>query len=148
MTFRVLVVGGTGAFGRRLAEQLTATTDCEIVLAGRNGAKLDAAILKLKVQYPSRAIEGAILDKDTMKPERIRALNVNCVVDAAGPFQNAEPALARTAIAAGAHYIDIADARDFVAHFSALDSEAKAAGVMAVTGASSTPPRRTPSSIV
>ncbi len=139
MTFRVLVVGATGAFGRRLVEQLAATTDCEIILAGRNSAKLDAAVMRLNGKVLNRVIEGAILDKDTVHAARLRALNVNCVVDAAGPFQNAEPALARAAIAAGVHYIDLADARDFVARFPELDGEAKAAGVLAVTGASSTP---------
>ena len=139
MSFRVLVVGGSGAFGRRLVEQLAATTDCEIVVAGRNGAKLDAAIAVLKSAFPNRTIEGSILDKDTVRPERLRALNVNCVVDAAGPYQEAEPALARASIAAGSHYIDLADARDFVARFPELDAEARAAGVLAITGASSTP---------
>ena len=139
MSFRVLVVGATGAFGRRLVERLAATTACELVLAARTAPKLDALIARLNVLYPSRKIEGAVLDKDTVPPDRIRGLNVNVVVDAAGPFQDAEPALARTAIAAGSHYIDIADAREFVAHFAALDADAKAAGVVAVTGASSTP---------
>jgi saccharopine dehydrogenase-like NADP-dependent oxidoreductase len=43
-------------------------------------------------------------------------------VDAAGPFQGAEPRVARAAIAAGLHYVDLADARDFVAGFRALDA--------------------------
>ena len=139
MSFRVLVVGGAGAFGRRLVEQLAATTDCDIVLGGRTAAKLDAAIAKLKHDYPNRTIEGAVLDKDTVQPERLRALNLNVAVDAAGPYQDAEPALARTAIAAGVNYIDLADAREFVAEFAKLDADAKAAGVACVTGASSTP---------
>jgi len=139
MGFRVLVVGGTGAFGRRLAERLAATTDCEIILAGRTAAKLDAAAATLKVKYPGSTIEGAILDKDIVPPDRLRALNLNVVVDAAGPYQDAEPSLARTAIAAGVNYIDLADARDWVEDFSKLDADAKAAGVAAVTGASSTP---------
>jgi hypothetical protein len=42
-------------------------------------------------------------------------------------------------IEAGAHYVDLADARDFVAAFGALDELAKARGVLAATGASSTP---------
>jgi hypothetical protein len=37
------------------------------------------------------------------------------------------------------HYLDLADARDFVAGFGALDTAARAAGVVALTGASSTP---------
>src|SRR5689334_11986520 len=139
MSFRVLVVGGTGAFGRRLVDQLAATLDCELILASRTASKLDAAIADLKSKYPSRAIEGAVLDKDTVAPDRLRALNLSVVVDAAGPYQDAEPALARTAIAAGVNYVDLADARDFVEDFAKLDADAKAAGVVAITGASSTP---------
>src|ERR1700686_2412057 len=58
---------------------------------------------------------------------------------AAGPFQGAGYRLARAAIAAGLHYVDLADARDFVAGFGALDAAARAAGVVALSGASSTP---------
>ncbi len=139
MTFRVLIVGATGAFGRRLAERLAATLACDLVLASRTMAKLDGLIARLKSLYPDRKIEGAVLDKDTVSPDRLRALALNVVVDAAGPFQDAEPSLARAAIAAGAHYVDLADARAFVADFTKLDADAKAAGVLAVTGASSTP---------
>ena len=101
MSFRVLIVGAAGAFGRRLAERLAATTECELVLAGRTAAKLDALIARLKAHYPACKVEGAVLDKDTVQPDRLRGLNLNVVVDAAGPFQDAEPSLARAAIAAG-----------------------------------------------
>ncbi|MBW8303631.1 MAG: saccharopine dehydrogenase, partial [Brevundimonas sp.] len=61
------------------------------------------------------------------------------VADAAGPFQGAAPSTARAAIAAGLHYVDLADGRAFVAAFPALDAAARAAGVVALTGCSSTP---------
>ncbi len=47
--------------------------------------------------------------------------------------------LAQAALAAPCHYIDLADARDFVAGFPSLDGAARAADVLAVTGASSVP---------
>ena len=65
--------------------------------------------------------------------------HADSVVDAAGPFQNAAPTVARAAIAAGLHYVDLADARDFVAAFPELDATARAANIAALTGASSTP---------
>src|SRR5690606_18682564 len=43
------------------------------------------------------------------------------------------------AIGAGCHYIDLADARDFVVGLPALDAFAREAGVLAVSGASSVP---------
>ena len=61
------------------------------------------------------------------------------MIDAAGPFQGADLSFARACIAAGVDYLDLADGRDFVAAFPALDADARAAGVRAVTGASSTP---------
>ena len=48
------------------------------------------------------------------------------MIDAAGPFQGADLCFARACIAAGVDYLDLADARDFVAAFPALDAEAKA----------------------
>ena len=36
---RVLIVGGAGVFGRRLAEGLRETTNAELILAGRSRAR-------------------------------------------------------------------------------------------------------------
>jgi saccharopine dehydrogenase-like NADP-dependent oxidoreductase len=82
--------------------------------------------------------EAAVFDREA--PEGLAALDPWTVIDAAGPFQMGDHRLARAALAAGAHYIDLADGRAFVADFpGALDAAAKAAGRVAVTGASSTP---------
>ena len=71
--------------------------------------------------------------------EELRALRADLVIDAAGPFQGADLRFARAVIEAGAHYLDLADARDFVAAFPSLDALAREQGVAAITGASSTP---------
>ena len=47
--------------------------------------------------------------------------------------------LIEACIAAGVNYIDIADARDFVAQVPVLDARAKTAGVFVISGASTTP---------
>jgi len=129
------VIGGTGGFGRRLVEGLVATTDLDVVIAARDLARGQSLAASLA---PERA-EAVALDVRTVTPEALRATGAFAVVDAAGPFQGAEYRLARAAIAAGMHYLDLADARDFVVGFGALDAEARAAGVVALTGASSTP---------
>jgi len=69
----------------------------------------------------------------------LAATGAGIVVDAAGPFQAGDYRLARAAIAAGLDYVDLADARGFVAGFGQLDDAARAAGVTLLTGASSTP---------
>lgn len=129
----ILLVGATGAFGARLA-RLLARWDVHLILAARRTGPLEA--LAAALEGPAR-IEVAAFDRARPDLSRLRPF---AVVDAAGPFQTSDLALARAAIAAGAHYVDIADGRDFVAGFPlALDAEACTAGVLAVTGASSTP---------
>jgi saccharopine dehydrogenase-like NADP-dependent oxidoreductase len=130
---RVLIVGGAGVFGRRLAQGLRETTNAHLIIAGRSRARAEAAALALG------ACEIAVLDRNTASPGDIRALKADLVIDAAGPFQGADLSFARATIEAGANYIDLADARDFVAAFPTLDALAREQGVSASTGASSTP---------
>ena len=63
---------------------------------------------------------------------------VDTVVHTAGPFQGQDYTVARTCLRSGCHYIDLADARDFVAGIAALDAEAKG-NVLLASGASSVP---------
>lgn len=131
---RVLLVGATGAFGSRLAALLARQPDLHLILAARRRAPLDALRKSLGAHAD---VSVALLDRE--RPD-LAGLAPWLVVDAAGPFQGGDYALARAALSAGAHYIDLADARDFVAGFSAaLDDAARAAGALAVAGASSTP---------
>jgi NAD(P)-dependent dehydrogenase (short-subunit alcohol dehydrogenase family) len=130
---RVLIVGGAGVFGRRLAEGLLATTDAHVLIAGRSLERARRAARQIG------AHEAHALDRRTVSAEALRALAPDLVIDAAGPFQGADLSFARAALDAGAHYLDLADARDFVAAFPSLDAFAKARGRAAITGASSTP---------
>lgn len=136
---RVLVTGGAGVFGSRLVEGLAAAGIAEIVVAGRDRARAEAAAAAVRTRFPGAHLDTAALDTATVTPGDLAATRAAIVVDVAGPFQGAEPVLARAAIAAGIHYLDLADARDFVATFPALDAAARAADVVAITGASSTP---------
>ncbi|MEO8115816.1 MAG: DUF4166 domain-containing protein [Phenylobacterium sp.] len=137
MNRRIVLVGATGAFGRRLARRLAAWPDITLVLAARRLPELDALADQLRRDGAAAILEVAAFDRDA--PAGLADLRPWAVADAAGPFQGGDFRLVRAAIAAGAHYVDIADARDFVNRFPELDAEARAAGVLAVTGASSTP---------
>ena len=130
---RVLIVGGAGVFGRRLAEGLRETTNADLIIAGRSRARAEAAALAVG------AHEAAVLDRETATPEELCALKADLIIDAAGPFQGADLRFARAVIQSGAHYLDLADARDFVAAFPSLDALAREKGVAAISGASSTP---------
>src|SRR5262249_53938448 len=74
-----------------------------------------------------------------MTSEALAALGPRIVINASGPYQWQDHRLARACIGAGAHYIDLADAREFVGRIAALEAEAKAADVLVVSGASTVP---------
>ncbi len=142
----VVVVGGTGAFGERLVRGLVATTDLRVVVAARGSARAQALAdgLAPACTTPACTMTGRVtavrLEVEAVDAAALRALDAWAVVDAAGPFRAGRHGLARAAIAAGAHYLDLADGRAFVAGFAdALDAAARAAGVVALTGCSSTP---------
>jgi len=69
----------------------------------------------------------------------LAAARPDAVIHTAGPFQGQDYRVAEACIAAGAHYLDLADARAFVAGIGPLDARARAAGVAVITGASSVP---------
>ena len=72
--------------------------------------------------------------------ERLRRASPQIVIHCAGPFQGQDYRVAKAALAAGAHYIDLADGRAFVARFAeSLDAEARAADRIALSGASTLP---------
>ncbi len=135
---RVLIIGAGGVFGSRLAEGLL-RNGFEVVVASRNERRAEAIARHLRSAFPDGEIATARIDTATVTPTDLIATGATIVVDAAGPFQGAEPTVARAAIAAGLSYVDLADGRDFVAAFPALDAAAMAAGVVALTGCSSTP---------
>jgi saccharopine dehydrogenase-like NADP-dependent oxidoreductase len=71
---------------------------------------------------------------------QLKALGPDLVIHCAGPFQNQDYRVALASMACKAHYIDIADGRDFVAGFvGAVGPAVEAAGCFAVTGASTLP---------
>lgn len=135
---RILLIGAAGTFGSRLAVMLAKLDGIDLVLAGRRQAPLENLQARLTAQNGPAKIAIALFDRH--RPNDLESLAPWLVIDAAGPFQHGGYELALAAIDCGAHYIDLADARTFVAGFPAvLDQKARARGVLAVTGASSTP---------
>lgn len=134
----IVVVGGYGAFGAKVAERLARSCDIELVIAGRSSAKAGAAALSL-ARSAGRPVASAEIDALRPDVSALRALSPAVIINASGPFQAHDYALARAAIGVGAHYLDLADARAFVTGITALDAEARTAGVLVASGASSVP---------
>lgn len=136
----ILLIGATGVFGRRLAHHLSLLDGVQLIVASRNTDKATALASRLKVQSRRAEIIPLVVDTDGDIERQLAAVKAWLVIDASGPFQTASYATARAAIAAGSHWIDLADARDYILGFApALDALARANGVCALTGASSTP---------
>lgn len=115
-TTRVLVIGGAGVFGHHLARGL-AVAGLDVVLAGRSLPRATDAVAELKTANPPACVSAISLDTATLTPQDLLQTGAAVIVDAAEPFQGADSRTARAAIAAGLHYVDLADARDFVSPF-------------------------------
>ena len=140
MRFRVLVLGGYGTFGERICRTLSADSTIRVILAGRDGARASRLAVRLQEGYPGCGAEYLACDAGHSRLGWLLAMQrIDAVINTAGPFQGQDYRVARACISAGSHYIDLADARDYVCGFTALDSMAREHGVLAITGASSVP---------
>lgn len=88
---KVLVVGGTGHFGRLLVDDLRRYANCELVVADRHLANL----------WNPESLDAALS-------------GVSVAICVAGPFQTLPTTLAELCLQRGIHYIDFADDRTFV----------------------------------
>ena len=133
---RVLIIGGYGNFGSYIARSLATDSNISLLIGGRSQARADAFAASLNALNPA---SGCAVDIAGDIERRLRDVRADIVIHTTGPFQAQDHRVARGAIAAGAHYLDLSDARDFVATISELDGAAKDAGVAVIAGASSVP---------
>jgi hypothetical protein len=134
-----LLLGGYGAFGGRIAERLAKTPNLRLIIAGRSLERARSAADKLASGRRDAIVVPAALDAAQVGERELRDLGATVLINASGPYQWQDYRLARACIAAGTHYIDLADARAFVLDITALDAEARRVGVLVVSGASTVP---------
>ncbi len=134
MTGKVLILGGYGNFGKRIASAL-AKSGTPVVVAGRDAARAAAVAAEL----PAGLAEAVSFDVRQDLAAHLARIRPAAVVNTCGPFQTSDYRVAQECIAAGVHCIDLADGRDFVMGIAGLDREAKATGVAVVSGASTVP---------
>jgi short subunit dehydrogenase-like uncharacterized protein len=125
----VWVLGATGRGGRAIAQALAAS-GTDVVLVGRDQGKLDelahflASSTRTEVAFGAAELAALIVDQTP-----------TVVVNTVGPFTDTTLPLARASLAAGSHYIDLANELDPVRELLELDPVARDRGVTAVTGA-------------
>lgn len=134
---RVVVLGGYGFFGRRLVQRLLRIPGLHIQVAGRSLASGRAFV---QCMPADSSLDAVLLNaEDPDLEDALRKLAPDILVNASGPFQGADYRVPTACIAAGVHYADLADGRDYVTGISCLHDSAVAAGVVVTTGASSVP---------
>ncbi|MEO9650424.1 MAG: DUF4166 domain-containing protein [Roseobacter sp.] len=134
----ILIIGGTGVFGKRLVQHLSKERGLKLHVSSRNADKAAAFIETLDTTLAT--LYPVTLDCQKNLKERLAEISPYIVVDCSGPFQGARYDTARQVLAAKSHYLDLADARDYLAGFKkSLDETARYNKVSAWTGASSTP---------
>lgn len=133
----VLLLGGAGSFGSRLAKALVTHPACALTIAGRS---LERSKIFIRTQLNGQA-EALVLDRTKDAAALMAERRPFLVIDASGPFTDEGPgryAIVEAALSAGAHYLDIADTRGFVVGIASLDPLARTKDRVAIAGASTT----------
>jgi Domain of unknown function (DUF4166) len=138
---RILLIGATGVFGRRLAAHLARLEDVELILTSRSPTRSEELVRHLQRSSDVKAVLTPLaLDHRQGLGESLARIAPWLVIDCSGPFQAMGYDVPKATLAAGAHFIDLADARGYILGFAqALDQLATAKGLVALAGASSSP---------
>lgn len=140
MSYRIVILGAYGNFGRRLCARLARSADLHLVLAGRSAVKAEQLAAELRAQnLPAACSTQAIDAQSPTLVATLRATGAQLLIHTGGPFQGQDYHVAEACVAAGLHYIDLADGRDFVAGISRLDPMARSQNRIVISGASSVP---------
>ena len=135
---KILIIGGYGVFGGRLAQLLSDEPKLTLFIAGRNLDK--ARQFCAGIRSAAELVPMAIDRSDPA--EQLASIKPDILVDATGPFQDygyKRYSLIEAAIAHKIHYLDLADGADFVFGVSQFDEAAKDAGIFILSGVSSFP---------
>ncbi len=130
----VLILGGYGNFGKRIAARLV-QYGIPVIIAGRDQAKAEA----LHRQLASDLVSVACFDAQRALKDALSKYTPRVVINTCGPYQTSDYAIAQTCIDHTVHYIDLADARRFVRDITTLDDAARQNNVSVISGASSVP---------
>lgn len=133
-----MILGGYGAFGHRIAK-LLACKGYPLVLVGRNKDQADAMIDELQNTHLDGDFRAMCFDVNTDLIGALEKAQPRVLIHSCGPFQDQGFHVLEACIHTKTHYIDLADGRAFVHGIQRFHEQAMAAGITAVTGASTVP---------
>jgi hypothetical protein len=102
-------------------------------------ARRFAAAATVRADFLFNPAEGHAIEIEGNLAAAFDRFSPDVVVHTTCPFQRQDHRRARACIAQGCHYLDLADARDFVVSIGELDAAARERGVIVVNGGSSVP---------
>lgn len=134
----VLVLGGYGTFGARIVRAL-----CDkghlVTINGRHFHQAQNLKLSILADNINARVKVSCFDASEQLKVHLNKLKPDLVIHTCGPFQGQDTTIAKTIIKSGAHYIDLADSRDYVTQMSDLNELAQSKQVTAITAASTVP---------
>lgn len=136
---KVLILGGYGTFGGRLAQLLADEDRLTLVIAGRSKARAEEFCVRISAKAEFTA---TVFDRDGDVEAQLALLKPDIVVDASGPFQayGDDPyRVVRAATAQGIHYLDLADGSEFVRGIAQFNAAARERGLFVLSGVSTVP---------
>jgi hypothetical protein len=126
MTARVVVLGGTGFFGRYLVDDLRTRTNADVVVAARHVVNdPDAGQVACDV-FDRRSLLQVCDGADV-------------IVHCAGPFQAMPILPLDVSLEVGAHYVDISEDRAFASEVAKRQDLARDRGIVVLNGCSVVP---------
>lgn len=135
---RVLLLGATGALGRRTAAELLRQPDVEeLWLSGRDERKI--ATLATFFGGISDRLRVFPLDLARDPDLRLDSRAPDVVVSTAGPVYETELAGVRASVEAGSSYVSLCDEYEPARSVRGLDAAARSAGVTVVSGCGLSP---------
>jgi hypothetical protein len=129
----ILIFGGYGTFGLHVARAL-AGAGLPVRIAGREGARAARFAAELGPES-----EGIAADVDEAASCARALAGARVAVNCTGPFSSASLTLPEACLAAGVHYVDIAEDRGWFQRFRELDARFLERGLAAAVGCSSLP---------
>jgi saccharopine dehydrogenase-like NADP-dependent oxidoreductase len=125
----IVIFGGYGVFGSLVARELAGLP---LRIAGRDG---------VRAARFAESLGGEGMAADVSDPASCaRALEgARVAVSCAGPFGELRPALPEACLAAGVHYVDIADDRGWFARLRGMGERFRSRGLTAACGCSTLP---------
>lgn len=125
MSGRVLLYGATGFTGAEIAKMLAGTID--LVVAGRNEAKISSLAQQLDVQWRTFALDDAgAID--------IALDDIDLVLHAAGPFKTTARPMMEGCLRNQVDYLDLGGEWPVFVDAMSLDAAAREAGIMILPG--------------